>query len=267
MNYTVEERFVGLSTYGTKSELHDSNLFAASVWSTSGYRLRPTEFWPDEPTSSQLRAFPWLYTLTADPPFRHSVYQVVKAVSQTLADADEFDGIVCVWNAPHTFGLLYAEDRDLHMPKSILDLRLLDRQLNPDRSGRRTLKTTAAQYGIEYGDDSGVLSPELEGKMLVRTARAMLAHHQLAMPFQDLMGQQRVWHSRQSEDLVKWMIKNHRDASHVDRGWPLRDDQRLWQSQCIAEDWLYGDPDITPPDHQVRDAVRVLLKHTEQVVP
>ncbi|QKY79930.1 DnaE-like DNA polymerase III (alpha) [Gordonia phage Clawz] len=261
MNYTVEDRFISLATYGTRADLDDSDLFAAATWSTSGYRLWPTEHWPDRPDAAQLNALPWLKTFTADEPFRQTVERTVDMVSAVLSDADEYDGIVCMWNAPQTLGLLYGVDRALHLPKSILDLRVLDRQLNPDRRGRRTLWTTAAEYGIEFSDHT----PETEGKALVRTARAMLAYHQLAMPFQDLMGQQKVWHYRQSEDLVRWMQKNkRRGADRIDRGWPVRDDQRLWHAQILLEDWLTG---TTASDTDVRAAVETLLDWSTKVAP
>lgn len=253
MNFTVPERFLGLTAYGTEPDLADADLMAACIVGTDQYRLWPTSSWLDDPDPGQLSALPWLADMTADPPFRQPPGAVSAAVSQILADADEHDGVVAVWNAPHTLGLLYLHDTELHVPKRIIDVRVLDRQLNPDRSGRRTIWTTADQYGIGYGE----ISPRTEADVLVKTARAMLAYHQLAMPFQDLMGQQAVWHARQSKDLLAWLRKNRRRVDHVDNGWPLRNDQRLWRAEELLNDWANGV--IAASTDELKAAVRVVL--------
>lgn len=256
MNHSVDERFVGLVTYGDQPDPRDAHLIAASLWSTESWRTLPSTSWPSIPDSAQLHAMPWLAN-RPDAAFLAAPSDVAQRVADLLALVVEQRGVVCVWNAPQVFGILAGHLPDWTPPPLILDLRVLDRQLNSERKGRRTLTTTAEFYDVPV--PAGVLEPHQEAELLVHVAQTMLREHRLGMPFSDLAGQQKVWHAEQSTELAKWLLKNRRPIDYVDSGWPLRNDQRLWHAEALLEAWTDPDAPTDVSDDQVKAAVRTLL--------
>lgn len=254
MNNAIPERFMGLATFGTHPDLDSADLVAAAVnsYDEALYRMWPSTEWPADPTAKQMHALPWLGSFHDLELFQLTPEEIATRISDQLHVIEEQSGVLVVWDAPLTLGLLYGHRQTLELPTRIIDVKVLDRQLNPERKGRRTLWTTHDFYEL----DEVTNDPAGYSRALVETALEMLEQHQLAMPLVDLTGQQKVWYREQSVERARWLMRHARPLSYVDTGWPLRNDQRRWHADLQLTEWLDGTP---IPDADLRSAVRTLL--------
>lgn len=176
-----------------------------------------------------------------------SSQQLARALWET---ATQMDRPICVWDAPAQLTLLhqYLDEGDAaHLDSMtydadpdgplIVDVKVLDRWLYPDRRGRRTIATTARFWGIEGVDGN----PEDAAMMCARIGQAILADKKLdEIPAQALLLSQRSWHRESTEELRDWLVKQHRPTRHLDYSWPLREPLDPVDEWTIVDDWLDG---------------------------
>lgn len=173
-------------------------------------------------------------------------------IAQAAEAAWQAGHLVAVWDAPAQLTLLHTE-AEWMAGGPVLDVRVIDRALNPDRVGRRTIQSTAEFYDLIDPEEQYDDNLDNRARLLRMIAETMLVEHrELHQPVMDLMGQQRQWHVQQTDDLRVWLRKQRRPAAHLDPAWPLRvrdDRPREW---AVVDDWLDGSGDA--------EAARIALR-------
>ncbi|MET7680865.1 3'-5' exonuclease [Streptomyces sp. NPDC005423] len=158
---------------------------------------------------------------------------VLREIAEELAGQAALGRPLVVMNAPFDLTLL---DRELRRhrasslapwfegsPLRVLDPRVLDKQLDRYRKGRRTLTDLCAHYGVslEGAHDAG--ADALASLEVVRAVGRRFAARLERLSPAELHALQSTWHAAQARGLQAWFARSGTPES-VDPSWPLRPD-------------------------------------------
>lgn len=130
-----------------------------------------------------------------------------------------------VYNAPFDLTVLHVEAlrhgiEPLGDVRPVVDPLVVDRAVDPDRRGKRTLAATAELYGVE------ILSPHEARADAVAAglvAQALARHHQDALDLSAdaLHDRQRVWAAEQAAGFAAYLLRAHGRSVDEPDDWPL----------------------------------------------
>ncbi|RAJ35913.1 DNA polymerase III epsilon subunit [Kitasatospora sp. SolWspMP-SS2h] len=156
---------------------------------------------------------------------------VAVEVALALAEQSRAGVPLVVMNAPYDLTLL---DRELRrhgagsLPEVlggaellVLDPRVLDKQLDRYRKGRRTLADLCAHYGVELVGAHDAAADARAAMELVRAVAVRHAAHLGGLSPAELHLRQAVWHAAQARGLERWFERSG-TPERVDTAWPMR---------------------------------------------
>ncbi|WP_399938366.1 3'-5' exonuclease [Streptomyces sp. BBFR25] len=158
---------------------------------------------------------------------------VMYEIAEALTEQARAGRPLVVMNAPFDLTLL---DRELRRHRAsslgrwlertslhVLDPRVLDKQLDRYRKGRRTLTDLCAHYGVELAGAHDAAADAQAALEVVRAVgRRFQARLERLSPA-ELHTLQAVWHAGQARGLQAWFALNGTEEP-VDPAWPLRPD-------------------------------------------
>ncbi|MEU6402854.1 3'-5' exonuclease [Streptomyces sp. NPDC046985] len=158
---------------------------------------------------------------------------VMYEIAQALAEHAARGRPLVVMNAPFDLTLL---DRELRRhrasslerwfegrPLRVLDPRVLDKQLDRYRKGRRTLTDLCAHYEVELADAHDAAADALAALEVVRAVGRRFATRLERLTPAELHALQTGWHASQAHGLQAWFARSGTEET-VDPSWPLRPD-------------------------------------------
>ncbi|MER6916260.1 3'-5' exonuclease [Streptomyces sp. NPDC000594] len=156
---------------------------------------------------------------------------VMDEIARALADQCAAGRPLVVMNAPFDLTIL---DRELRRhraaplarylertPLTVLDPRVLDRQLDRYRKGRRKLTDLCSQYEVVL---DGAHDPAADAMAALEVTRAVarrFAPRMERLTPAELHTLQRAWHAAQARGLQAWFARSGTPET-VDPAWPLR---------------------------------------------
>ncbi|MEC4015595.1 exonuclease domain-containing protein [Streptomyces sp. H27-D2] len=156
---------------------------------------------------------------------------VMEEIARALADHSSAGTPLVIMNAPFDLTLL---DRELKRHRAaslshylgghslcVLDPRVLDRQLDRYRKGRRTLTDLCAHYGAELTGAHDAAADATAAMEVVRAVGRRFAARLERLSPAELHTLQAVWHAAQARGLQAWFARNGSDEA-CDPAWPLR---------------------------------------------
>ncbi|MEU6392262.1 3'-5' exonuclease [Streptomyces sp. NPDC046939] len=156
---------------------------------------------------------------------------VMEEIGHELADQAAAGRPVVIMNAPFDLTML---DRELKRhrasslarylgdaPLCVLDPRVLDKQLDRYRKGRRTLTDLCAQYEVELAEAHDAAADALAALDVVRAVGRRFAARLERLSASELHTLQTSWHAAQARSLQAWFARSG-TPEVVDTAWPLR---------------------------------------------
>ncbi|GAA2092895.1 3'-5' exonuclease [Kitasatospora saccharophila] len=156
---------------------------------------------------------------------------VAAEVARALAEQARAGVPLVVMNAPYDLTLL---DRELRRHGAgslaealegaellVLDPRVLDKQFDRYRKGRRTLTDLCAHYGVELVGAHDAAADALAAMELVRAVASRHGARLGGLSPAELHLRQAVWHAAQARGLERWFERSGA-PEQVDTAWPVR---------------------------------------------
>ncbi|MFJ5231567.1 3'-5' exonuclease [Kitasatospora sp. NPDC088391] len=156
---------------------------------------------------------------------------VAVEVALALAEQSRAGVPLVVMNAPYDLTLL---DRELRRHGAgslaevlggaellVLDPRVLDKQLDRYRKGRRTLTDLCAHYGVPLVGAHDAAADALASLELVRAVAVRYEARLAGLTPAELHLRQAVWYAAQARGLERWFERSG-SPERVDTAWPLR---------------------------------------------
>ncbi|MEV6804547.1 3'-5' exonuclease [Streptomyces sp. NPDC051132] len=156
---------------------------------------------------------------------------VMYEIAEQLAEHATLGRPLVVMNAPFDLTLL---DRELRrhrasplerwfpsVPLLVLDPRVLDKQLDRYRKGRRTLTDLCGHYGVTLQDAHDAAADALAALEVVRALGHRFATRLERLSPAELHALQADWHAAQARGLQAWFARSG-SAETVCTDWPLR---------------------------------------------
>ncbi|KUF14108.1 MULTISPECIES: 3'-5' exonuclease [Streptomyces] len=156
---------------------------------------------------------------------------VMEEIGRELAEQGAAGRPLVVMNAPFDLTLF---DRELRRhrasslaryleshPLCVLDPRVLDRQLDRYRKGRRTLTDLCAHYGVELSGAHDAAADAQAALDVVRAVGRRFSGRMERLSPAELHTLQAVWHASQARGLEAWFARSGSPEA-VDPAWPLR---------------------------------------------
>ncbi|RVW04878.1 exonuclease domain-containing protein [Rhodococcus spongiicola] len=145
-------------------------------------------------------------------------------IREALTDAWAAGYAVVAFNAAYDLTVMDAEGRRLGLPPLdgyglVLDPYVIDREVDRDRRGKRTLGALCEHYGINLGFAHQAEADALAAAELARLLPQRFPH---LADLEDMMTSQANWHAKRQLDRVEYLQREGRDASDVDGRWPIR---------------------------------------------
>ncbi len=147
-----------------------------------------------------------------------------REIRSALTDAWAAGHVVVAFNAAYDLTVLDAEGRRLGWPPLsgyglVVDPYVIDREMDRDRRGKRTLGALCEHYGVVLAAAHEAESDALAAAELARLLPRRFPH---LAALDDVMTSQAAWHAERQRDLVEYLRSEGRDASDVDGRWPIR---------------------------------------------
>lgn len=147
-----------------------------------------------------------------------------REIRSALTDAWAAGHVVVAFNAAYDLTVLDAEGRRLGWPPLsgyglVVDPYVIDREMDRDRRGKRTLGALCEHYGVVLAAAHEAESDALAAAELARILPRRFPH---LAALDDVMTSQAAWHAERQRDLVEYLRSEGRDASDVDGRWPIR---------------------------------------------
>jgi DNA polymerase-3 subunit epsilon len=152
-------------------------------------------------------------------------------LARALAGTARTGTPLVVMNAPYDLTLM---DRELRRhrgvplsaytddaPLLVLDPRVLDKDLDRYRRGRRTLTDLCAHYGVRLDGAHDAAADATASLLLVREIGRRFAGRIGELNAAELHLRQAVWHAAQARGLEAWFSRSG-NPERVDPAWPLR---------------------------------------------
>ncbi|MER7345167.1 3'-5' exonuclease [Streptomyces aurantiacus] len=156
---------------------------------------------------------------------------VMEEIGRELAEQGAAGRPLVVMNAPFDLTLF---DRELRRhrasslarylesyPLCVLDPRVLDRQLDRYRKGRRTLSDLCEHYGVELAGAHDAAADAQAALDVVRAVGRRFSARLERLSPAELHTLQAVWHAAQARGLQAWFARSGAPEA-VDPAWPLR---------------------------------------------
>lgn len=156
---------------------------------------------------------------------------VMEEIARDLAEQSAAGRPIVVMNAPFDLTIL---DRELRRhrasslsrymegsPLCVIDPRVLDKQLDRYRKGRRTLTDLCEQYEVELSDAHDAAADAQAAMDVVRAVGRRFSGRLERLSPAELHTLQAVWHAAQARGLQAWFAKSGTPEA-VDPAWPLR---------------------------------------------
>ncbi|KRD14909.1 MULTISPECIES: 3'-5' exonuclease [unclassified Streptomyces] len=156
---------------------------------------------------------------------------VMFEIAQLLTEQAAAGRPLVVMNAPFDLTLL---DRELRRhrasslghwldatPLRVLDPRVLDKQLDRYRKGRRTLTDLCAHYDVTLAEAHDAAADALAALEVVRAVGRRFAARLERLSPAELHALQTSWHAAQARGLQAWFARSGSPET-VDTSWPLR---------------------------------------------
>ena len=156
---------------------------------------------------------------------------VMYEIAEQLAEHAARGRPLVVMNAPFDLTLL---DRELRRHRAsslqrwlgssslyVLDPRVLDKQLDRHRKGRRTLTDLCAHYEVPLEDAHDAAADALAALEVVRALGRRFSARLERLTPAELHTLQTGWHAAQARGLQAWFARSGSEES-VDPSWPLR---------------------------------------------
>ncbi|MFF0296416.1 3'-5' exonuclease [Kitasatospora sp. NPDC004614] len=156
---------------------------------------------------------------------------VAVEVALALAEQSRAGVPLVVMNAPYDLTLL---DRELRRHGAgsltevlggaellVLDPRVLDKQVDRYRKGRRTLTDLCGHYGVSLVGAHDAAADALAALELVRAVASRHSERLGGLSPAELHLRQAVWHASQARGLERW-FERAGTPEQVDTAWPLR---------------------------------------------
>ncbi|MEO3975226.1 3'-5' exonuclease [Streptomyces sp. CAU 1734] len=160
---------------------------------------------------------------------------VMAEVAKALAEQCAANRPLVVMNAPFDLTIL---DRELRrhrasslggwleqLPLAVLDPRVLDKQLDRYRKGRRTLTDLCEQYEVVPTGAHDAAADALAALEVTRAVGRRFAGRMERLTPAELHTLQAVWHAAQARGLQAWFARSG-TPEVVDPSWPLRPELR-----------------------------------------
>ncbi|QES40521.1 DNA polymerase III subunit epsilon [Streptomyces venezuelae] len=156
---------------------------------------------------------------------------VMEEIARDLAEQGAAGRPIVVMNAPFDLTIL---DRELRRHRAsslsrytegsalcVIDPRVLDKQLDRYRKGRRTLSDLCAHYEVELSEAHDAAADAQAAMDVVRAVGRRFAGRLERLSPAELHTLQAVWHAAQARGLQAWFAKSGTPET-VDPAWPLR---------------------------------------------
>ncbi|ANW21075.1 exonuclease domain-containing protein [Streptomyces clavuligerus] len=156
---------------------------------------------------------------------------VLEEVAKTVAGHCAAGRPLVVMNAPFDLTIL---DRELrrhratplsryleHTPLTVLDPRVLDKQLDRYRKGRRSLVDLCSQYEVVLDGAHDPAADALAALEVTRAVARRFASRMERLTPAELHALQTLWHAAQTRGLQPWFARGGAPDA-VDPAWPLR---------------------------------------------
>ncbi|MER5771209.1 exonuclease domain-containing protein [Streptomyces sp. NPDC001985] len=221
-------------TETTGVDVEEDRIVAAAivVQDSAGGRPRTTR-WLVNPGIPVPRASTEVHGLTEDHLRRNGRWPapVMEEIGRVLAEQCAASRPLVVMNAPFDLTVL---DRELrrhrasslgrvlqHTPLCVLDPKVLDRQLDRYRKGRRTLADLCAQYEVVLEGAHDAAADALGALEVTRAVGRRFAARMDRLTPPELHSLQQEWHAAQARGLQAWFTRGG-TPEPVDPSWPLR---------------------------------------------
>lgn len=156
---------------------------------------------------------------------------VMHEIAELLAEQAATGRPLVVMNAPFDLTLLDRElrrhrasslERRLEAaPLRVLDPRVLDKQLDRYRKGRRTLTDLCAHYGVTLAEAHDAAADALAALEVVRAVGRRFSARLERLSPGELHALQTGWHAAQARGLQAWFARSGQEET-VDPAWPVR---------------------------------------------
>ncbi|WFR74375.1 3'-5' exonuclease [Prescottella defluvii] len=147
-----------------------------------------------------------------------------REIRQALTDAWAAGYAVVAFNAAYDLTVMDAEGRRLGFPPLddyglVLDPYVIDREVDRERRGKRTLGALCEHYGIDLGFAH---QAEADALAAAELARLLPQRFPQLADLDDVMASQTTWHAERQRDFLEYLQREGRDTSDVDGRWPIR---------------------------------------------
>lgn len=156
---------------------------------------------------------------------------VMEEIARELAEQGAAGRPIVVMNAPFDLTIL---DRELRRHRAsslshymagsslcVLDPRVLDKQLDRYRKGRRTLTDLCEHYAVDLDEAHDAAADAQAALDVVRAMGQRFASRLERLSPAELHALQAVWHAAQARGLQAWFARSGTPEA-VDPAWPLR---------------------------------------------
>ena len=234
MAHWFEGPLAAFDTETTGVDVEEDRIVSAAlvVQDNAGGRFRVTR-WLISPGIPVPARATEIHGLTEEHLQRHGRWPapVVEEIARALTEQCANGRPIVVMNAPFDLTLLdrelrrhrasslaaYLEDE----PLCVLDPRVLDKQLDRYRKGRRTLSDLCELYGVVLGGDNAPAADATASLELVRAVARRFAPRLERLTPAELHTLQAEWHAAQARGLQAWFDRSGTPEA-VDPAWPLR---------------------------------------------
>lgn len=167
------------------------------------------------------------YARTHGRPWRAAIAEIIHELEAAWSSGLP----VVIFNATYDLTLLDAEAARARLPRLgarpwwasawVIDPLVIDRGLDPHRTGKRTLGATAEHYAVQARDPHSAVGDAVTA---CSVARALTAEHQLIATADaaTMHSAQVGWHFDWAVHLQAYLRSRGDSSVEIDRAWPLR---------------------------------------------
>lgn len=209
----------------TARDPHSARIVTASVVTVDGGARRIRNWIVDPgveipPAASEVHGITTAHARAHGRDYASGYREIRKALTDAWADGYA----VVAFNAAYDLTVLDAEGRRLGWSALddyglVLDPYVIDREVDPERAGKRTLGALCEHYGVVL---ASAHEAEADALAAAELARLLPRRFPELAEYDDMMTRQAAWHAARQQDLIEYLRRDGRDPSDVDGRWPIR---------------------------------------------